>query len=215
MTATVRYRRALGLGVRWAATAAATGWLIADWTCLAYTPPVQVAGMLAHGAGIGLLLGIPQWLLLRRYLAVGRGWVPATLLGLLLGVVAAGIVGILGIAWVAMIVPLSLAARSFLAPAAIVIGAASLAAGAVIGLVQWWHLANRWLGQWVRASALGGGLAAIATVTAYALGTPMGTCGAWLPIGLLGGLAYGIATGAVLARLAHAAEAPRAADADG
>jgi hypothetical protein len=176
----------------WVALAAITGLLVTGSTCLvslqAYRPPA----LIAHVAGMGLLVALSQWLLLRWALAVGWRWVPATLLGILIG---AGVALVVGAGGGGLVFAFSRApAGSVFYEAAILwlIGAGGMAAGAVVGLAQVWLLAGGWRGGWVGASALGGIGAAHAVVPV------LGPCGLGLPIGLLGWLAYGLLTGAVL-----------------
>ena len=81
------------------------------------------SGVLA-GALAGAVIGAAQWLVLRRYLRVGPGWVLATALGVAIGE----------------------AVEAWLTGAGTGIGAlliTGLATGVAVGLLQWWLLRGR------------------------------------------------------------------------
>jgi hypothetical protein len=116
----------------------AVGWRFFLWWMLAFLG-FPIGGLLAlvlvgsvegaasgalAGALAGAVIGTAQWLVLRRYLRVGPGWVLATALG----------------------VPIGDAVGALITEAGTGIGdllITGLATGVAVGLLQWWLLRDR------------------------------------------------------------------------
>jgi hypothetical protein len=177
----------------------------------------------------GLAVALPQWLVLRQYVPGAWLWVPLTALGVLgAGFVAlnAAYFAFFGIGFLLLTMQmwlLGLDAPPGLEPpliwlalwgSAVPIGGAS--AGAVVGAVQLVVLQRLELAatRWVVASLLGGALVSYPAVFVWQV-MPVQNNLAWASVppsvlGMvlgsilamaLGGAAYGLVTGAVLARL--------------
>ncbi|MBI4494714.1 MAG: hypothetical protein HY690_18210 [Chloroflexi bacterium] len=163
----------------------------------------------AHDVGYlssGIVLGLAQWLVLRRRFRRMRWWVPASIMG--------GMVG----AFVVLSLMLTLNMRGTMIEQAV--GEAVLFA--VIGCGQWPVLRRslRRAGWWPVFSGDGGAVFGVVSyLTAGALYRPLdslvGPVGADVGVAMVGGLAFGVATGIALVWLERETpsetEAPRAA----
>jgi hypothetical protein len=116
----------------------AVGWRFFLWWMLAFlgfpvggllalmaVGPVEgtVSGALG-GALAGAVIGAAQWLVLRRYLRVGPGWVLATTLGVAIGDAVGALLTGAGTGIGALLIT-------------------GLATGVAVGLLQWWLLRGR------------------------------------------------------------------------
>jgi hypothetical protein len=148
------------------------------------TAPSGLLLPLAYSLALGVLFGVPEWLVLRRYYRVSHfGLLLSPLMGV--GAVVAGFAT--GLFSFPATVALFHSSTSM--NASLVVG--GLSGGAVVGVFQSLLLMH-WLREpvWIAvASGLGGALFVLAAV---ALG-PQAILG-----GLLGGLVYALATGPVL-----------------
>ncbi|MAG37491.1 MAG: hypothetical protein CL878_14745 [Dehalococcoidia bacterium] len=123
----------------------APGWRLWLWWVVANFIGAFV-GFMWPGVGVG----IAQWLVLRRHVAVARWWVGSTILG----IVVSGAVGVAVWTAIGMILPLSYSLGPLLYGQLV---AGSIWLGAAIGLVQW-PLLRRHVpraGWWVAASSVG------------------------------------------------------------
>ena len=186
------------------------------WLQLAWILASVVGGLLFEAVSslnlawaavlLGVLLGLPQWPLLRLYLPRASRWIIASGLAMVLawfaGFVASVVCFVLAAAAGALL-PAPL--RSALAPLAplLLLGPAA-AAGAAYGLVQEaFVLGDAAPGSWRRASALA---APAFWLVLIGLHLPFGGLQSVDPLvhlgsGAAGGLAYGLITGRALSRL--------------
>jgi hypothetical protein len=125
-----------GLWLQWSAVTA-IGWAAGE-AVASFVPEDTILLGTVHSAVIGLILGIMQWLILRRHLEGAGRWVLATLIGSAVG----GAVGL---------------AASFAAGATVIQPWALLPFGIALGVCQWLVLRTQFPGSgwWTLAYALG------------------------------------------------------------
>lgn len=151
--------------------------------------------LVASGASVGLVVGLLQWLAVRKYLPALRGWFLATLLGMAVGGVAE---------WLAMLaierfMPLSVARSMGMGLNWILF----LVGGLVIGLAQW-SVLSRALHEtwaWIVVTALGWPIAWVASFSLQQLFATRRILAGTGPLPdviayFLGGLLMGILTAA-------------------
>lgn len=150
------------------------GWVIGGY-CAAWT--LRSPLICLNGALAAAIIGLAQWLVLRRDYGLPARWVLFTVIGGALGVLPAFFLVITLIFGIGVFAVL-----------------AGLVSGAIIGGMQWLLLRScpraEW---WIAASSAGGGLGALFSVTPIIGGLPLGL--------LLGGALYGYITGRTLERL--------------
>ncbi len=169
-------------------------------TRLALSQTSALPTNLIGGAGLGIVLGLTQWLVLRRYVASAGWWVPASILGAAcgaaLGMAAADALGPMFFAMdVSSVRPAPGGLRPLLNMAASA-GIAGAGVGLLLGVAQWLVLrrAVAGAGRWIVASALG-------WPAALAIGAACITGGGFLAGLLVAGMVGGSVTGGTLARL--------------
>ena len=142
------------------------------------------------GAIEGAVLGLAQWLALRRALpsVSRRAWVVATALGAMIAYLLAMLAVALGL--------LVQEQMALLAIGAVVFGVGFLVS---IGLPQWLVLRRqlRHAGWWVPANALAWPLGVAVPFVALALVPDAAPCWVWAATGIVSGLVMGLVVGAV------------------
>jgi hypothetical protein len=124
------------LWVQWL-TATAIGWAAGEAVASFVSEDTILLGTV-HSAVIGLVLGIAQWLILRRHIEMAAQWVVATVIGSAVG----GAIGL---------------AASFAAGASVIQPWALLPFGVALGACQWFVLRTRFAGSgwWTLAYTVG------------------------------------------------------------
>ncbi|HSS77542.1 MAG TPA: hypothetical protein VLV54_12455 [Thermoanaerobaculia bacterium] len=187
-----------GLRLRWTLLSAA-GLAIGLIAALALGAPIQavVGGMLVTPiltSMVGAIFGTSQWVLLRRRLASARWWIPASAVGLGLGL-ALGVVLVeqTGRAITGGQVHVATLGSLSRALSMTVVG---LVSGAALGAAQWLVLRSRRAVAWrwflISALGLGGALLVASLATDLLFGglrSPLGLAGFVLVAGLVAGAA--------------------------
>lgn len=154
---------ALALWVAWTAACAVGGTAIALASPFLAETWLACFGLATSGF-MGLLIALPQWLILRRYAALHAPvWVPTTISGTIFGyALGAGLLlFVLAVLRLAFADDSSPTMRSLVLLAVILGGAL---AGAVLGRLQWNALEDQGVSKrgWIAATCVGGVLYALA-----------------------------------------------------
>lgn len=207
---TTRFRIAWALWLQWIVAHAAAG--AATAAVYATTGQFNTKGLPIPAVGVAVL-GIAQWLVVRRWIPGVRSWPWATLGGAVAGLVIS--LPITGVWFVFLfLIGATSAGPSLLGlfggMAALVIGVV-MGVGIGVGFGQWMLLRHQtpWAALWIPASIVANIFAGVAVALRYTMGgvlpwdfalSPNGTAGA-AAVGALGGAVSGALTGFLLAVL--------------